>query len=549
MISTKRVEHLGLVAGTCEFLEIAKFIDERIPKLSNNSKLTHGEIFVCLLINALSFVARPMYLSSRFFAHMDMQTLLGKNIDPKWLNDDAIGRTLDALFEYGVSDLYLELAANSFNKVEIPYKIAHLDSTSFHVHGNGYEQEAYITIDGSSTKQPIEVVMGYSRDNHPELKQVILSMISDTIMGCPLFMNPEEGNKNDNKSFNYALNLIASMKNASIDYLVADSALYTEANLQDAKKLNQKIITHAPTKLKEVKDAIRLAQAQGFTLIRDQYSGFLTSSNYGGIDQTWLVVHSIEAAKRCEKTVENKASKELEKVRKELKKLTTREFNCEPDAVAELSKYRKKLHLVNLVNEKITEVKKRVKKGRPAKNEQVGEHEISIYFINSDCELNQQAIAEEKEIASCFVIATNDTSRTWRMQELLDTYKSQQKVERGFRFLKDPKFFTDSLFIKTPSRIESLLMIMVSSLMVYSINEYITRQKLKNQRRTIKSQVNKATDTPTMRWIYDVFSNIDVIYKENKPILYGSLDTDQRTIVETLEVPWIDIYKNHLLSI
>lgn len=39
-----------------------------------------------------------MYLSSRFFAHMDMQTLLGKDINPDWLNDDAIGRTLDALF-------------------------------------------------------------------------------------------------------------------------------------------------------------------------------------------------------------------------------------------------------------------------------------------------------------------------------------------------------------------------------------------------------------------------------------------------------------------
>lgn len=77
MISTKRVEHLGLVAGTCKFLEIAKFIDERIPKLSNNSKLTHGEIFVCLLINALSFVARPMYLSSRFWL---LLKIYGKSI-------------------------------------------------------------------------------------------------------------------------------------------------------------------------------------------------------------------------------------------------------------------------------------------------------------------------------------------------------------------------------------------------------------------------------------------------------------------------------------
>ncbi|MGN1394423.1 MAG: hypothetical protein ACI4V7_10445 [Succinivibrionaceae bacterium] len=40
MILTKRVEHLGLVVGTWKFLEIAQFLDERISKLSNNSKLT-----------------------------------------------------------------------------------------------------------------------------------------------------------------------------------------------------------------------------------------------------------------------------------------------------------------------------------------------------------------------------------------------------------------------------------------------------------------------------------------------------------------------------
>ncbi len=46
------------------------------------------------------------------------------------------------------------------------------------------------------------------------------------------------------------------------------------------------------------------------------------------------------------------------------------------------------------------------------------------------------------------------------MQFLLDEYKSQQAVERGFRFLKSPDFLTS--FLKKTERIEALLMFMQS---------------------------------------------------------------------------------------
>ena len=32
----------------------------------------------------------------------------------------------------------------------------------------------------------------------------------------------------------------------------------------------------------------------------------------------------------------------------------------------------------------------------------------------------------------------------------------QQSNERGFRFLKDPLFFTSSVFVKTPERVEAI---------------------------------------------------------------------------------------------
>ena len=44
--------------------------------------------------------------------------------------------------------------------------------------------------------------------------------------------------------------------------------------------------------------------------------------------------------------------------------------------------------------------------------------------------------------------------------EILTRYKGQQSGETGFRFLKDPLFFADAVFLKNPSRIEAMAMLM-----------------------------------------------------------------------------------------
>ncbi|MBW4462433.1 MAG: hypothetical protein KME47_19660 [Nodosilinea sp. WJT8-NPBG4] len=53
-----------------------------------------------------------------------------------------------------------------------------------------------------------------------------------------------------------------------------------------------------------------------------------------------------------------------------------------------------------------------------------------------------------------FILATNVLDEdTYPAERLLREYKAQQHVEGGFRFLKDPLFFTSSVFIKKPQRV------------------------------------------------------------------------------------------------
>ncbi|ETS29996.1 transposase [Photorhabdus khanii NC19] len=60
---------------------------------------------------------------------------MGPGIDADHLNDDVLGRTLDALYEAGVSEVYQILAEQVIDKLGIKPQSVHLDITSFHVDG------------------------------------------------------------------------------------------------------------------------------------------------------------------------------------------------------------------------------------------------------------------------------------------------------------------------------------------------------------------------------------------------------------------------------
>ena len=87
----------------------------------------------------------------------------------------------------------------------------------------------------------------------------------------------------------------------------------------------------------------------------------------------------------------------------------------------------------------------------------------------------------------------------------------EKKKERGFRFLKDPLFFADSLFLKNPKRIMALTMIMVLALLIYALAERKLRQQLTETGQSVPNQVGKKTQTPTMRWVFQLFEGVDLL--------------------------------------
>lgn len=112
-----------------------------------------------------------------------------------------------------------------------------------------------------------------------------------------------------------------------------------------------------------------------------------------------------------------------------------------------------------------------------------------------------------------FIIATNELdAQNLSSAAILENYTAQGiSVERGFRFLKDPLFFANSLFLKNPARIMALIMIMGLALLIFALGERKLRQALKENNESIPDQTGKHTQTPTLRWVFQVFEGLDVL--------------------------------------
>jgi hypothetical protein len=103
---------------------------------------------------------------------------------------------------------------------------------------------------------------------------------------------------------------------------------------------------------------------------------------------------------------------------------------------------------------------------------------------------------------------------------MLGRYKDQTRtVERGFRFLKDPLFFTGSTFLKRPERVMALGMVMALALLVYALGEWALRRGLAETGSSLPDGKGRPTQRPTLRWVFQLFLWVRLVELEGRPLV------------------------------
>jgi transposase len=152
--SIQSVGHLGIVAGAFDSLEISQIIEKAIPK-NRHHNLSHAQSVKAMTLNGLGFIERRLYLFPKFFDGIAVSRLLGPGVSRDQLNDDVLGRTLDAISEYGPTELFNEIVANCLLKDKFGSHCIHIDTTNFSVTGE-YEPDF--------GTEEIQITYGYPKD-------------------------------------------------------------------------------------------------------------------------------------------------------------------------------------------------------------------------------------------------------------------------------------------------------------------------------------------------------------------------------------------------
>ncbi len=156
---------------------------------------------------------------------------------------------------------------------------------------------------------------------------------------------------------------------------------------------------------------------------------------------------------------------------------------------------------------------------------------IEGYRIQAQLERKPDIETQLTQQRSRFILATNQLdAKQWPAQKLLQEYKQQQKVEPGFRFLKDPLFFTSSVFVKQPQRVEALALIMPLMRLIYTLAERKLRQHLETQHLTVLDQLKRPTTNPTFRWILQKFQGIHLVLLNGVQQITNLTDERKRII-------------------
>jgi transposase len=529
---------LPVAAAYCRRLGLVQLVDQMVP---THMALRPGLVVQAMILDTLSG-RTPLYRLEQFLAGQDVELLLGESVPAHAFNDTNLARSLDAIFAAGTSKIVTELGIRATSAFRLDTAVPSYDTTSTSVWGD------YRACEFEQPPPGPRITHGHSKDHLPELKQFMTELLC-VDRGVPIFGRTLDGNSSDKTSNNQILSRIGSIMarhglGPGAFVYVADAAMVTEKNLNAIGP--NRFVSRLPAIYSECDRAIAAAVDAGAwidigplaestansTRGSAEYKAFETSVLLYGKSYRAVVIHSSSHDKRRQKKLDKAIAESAKSLKTALGELQELYF-CEADAwraAARAAKLSDKLHTVTAAVRPVT-VRRR---GRPPTNRPAPMN--TRYEISWELAEDTAGVARERSLAGCFVLLSNvpaEGEGSLDAAGLLRTYKGQYGVESDFAFLKDPLVVND-LFLKTPSRIDALGMVLIIALMVWRLMERSMRAHVENTKTTLPGWDHRQTTKPTAFMMSTVMTGIMVAVVDGQRFMLRGPGPTQLAFLEAL---------------
>ena len=211
-----------------------------------------GQRVAAMILNGLGLTDDRLYLFPEFLKNKPIERLLGEGLKASDFNDDATGRCLDEITNYGTSPFFTEIAFEVGLAESLLESSAHFDTTSLSAFGE-YE------TDNEDDSNSFKVTHGHSKAHRADLKQMVLNLVT-TGSNFPIWMEAHSGNASDKKILEGGASRMQAfcnlLKSAPTFLYVGDSAFYERCVKE---QVTFKWLSRVPERLKAAKQRRRQA--------------------------------------------------------------------------------------------------------------------------------------------------------------------------------------------------------------------------------------------------------------------------------------------------
>lgn len=486
-LKTRRIGCMPIVQSFITRLEVKNHFRRHLKNTSKSS-LDYTEVLLVMVSNILSS-GDPVYGIGEWAEKYEPSALGLTSSQIAEINDDRIGRALDALFLANRNGLMTDLVIDTIRKFNIDLSTFHNDSTTVKFTGDYSSTNSYLG------KKAVEPKRGHSKDHRPDLKQLLFNLTVSRDHAIPVYHQLYDGNVTDDKTHIASWEYLRRLCGNSDFCYVADSKLCTREQMEYIDRSNGKFITILPKtrsedrlfktnvlhrkidiQWKEVRKT-HCKSGERESNIFWAYESPTPSSE--GFRIIWI--KSSQKRDLDEQSRDSKLSKTMDdlddlranKVGSYYNK-TESQIQKSIDRILAQYKTRKYIRYRIFSEETITHAK--VGRGRPGPNSKYKQVKTTNYTF--DFEPDIEEIGRTATEDGIFPIITNYRPDEKSAREILNIYKFQPRLEKRFSALKSC-LEVAPVYLKAKRRVESYLFLHFISLLIYGLIERETRISMK----------------------------------------------------------------------
>jgi transposase len=212
----KQLGSLPVIADFCRRLDIAGIVDEACP-IRETAHVTHGQVIETLIANRLTS-PKPMVGVNEWVRGWAVEEVFA--VDPDSLNDDRLGRALDALAPH-VDQITGSIGAKAVDAFGVDVTRIHWDMTSISLDGD-YEH--------TDEKYPAPAY-GHPKDRRTDLKQIQAGIAVSGDGGIPVFHRAFDGNAGEVAQVVDTMKALRGLAAPRSFLMVGDSKLISYTNV------------------------------------------------------------------------------------------------------------------------------------------------------------------------------------------------------------------------------------------------------------------------------------------------------------------------------